>query len=101
MVQVRGKSVLHEPSEWLYGQVTHATNALERDRIQPWQVTDAPAQFVDSQLRGIVGSEITVTDIQGKWKMSQNKNADDYAGVKRGLSDPEDPHRNPELAKRP
>lgn len=100
MVQMRGKPVLHESSEWLYGQVSHATNMLERHRTQPWQVTDAPEEFVDAQMQGIVGLEIFVTDIQGKWKMSQNKDSHDFDGVKRGLSDPEDPHQNVKLAKK-
>jgi len=100
MVQMRGKPVLHESSEWLYGQVSHATNTLERDRTQPWQVTDAPEEFVDAQMQGIVGLEIFVTDIQGKWKMSQNKDSRDFEGVKRGLSDSEDPHQNVKLAKK-
>jgi len=100
IVQMRGKPVLHESPEWLYKQVSHATNTLESDRTQPWQVTDAPEPFVDAQLRGIVGLEVIVTDIQGKWKMSQNKDADDFEGVKRGLSDPSDPHRNSKLAEK-
>ena len=100
MVQMRGKPVLHESPEWLYKQVSHATNTLENDRIQPWQVTDAPEPFVDAQLRGIVGLEVIVTDIQGKWKMSQNKNANDLEGVKRGLSDSSDPHQNVKLAEK-
>ena len=100
MVQMRGKPVLHESHEWLYKQVSHATNMLENDRIQPWQVTDAPEPFVDAQLQGIVGLEVIVTAIQGKWKMSQNKSTDDFEGVKRGLSDPSDPHQNAKLAKK-
>ena len=100
IVQMRGKPVLHESPEWLHKQVSHATNTLENDRIQPWQVTDAPEPFVDAQLRGIVGLEVFVTDIQGKWKMSQNKSTDDFEGVKRGLSDPSDPHQNAKLAKK-
>ena len=100
IVQMRGKPVLHESPEWLHKQVSHATNTLENDRIQPWQVTDAPEPFVDAQLQGIVGLEVIVTDIQGKWKMSQNKNANDFEGVKRGLSDPSDPHQNAKLAKK-
>jgi len=100
IVQMRGKPVLHESPEWLYKQVSHATNTLENDRIQPWQVTDAPEPFVDAQLRGIVGLEVIVTDIQGKWKMSQNKNANDFEGVKRGLSDPSDPHQNVKLSEK-
>ena len=100
IVQMRGKPVLHESPEWLYKQVSHATNMLEKDRIQPWQVTDAPKPFVDAQLQGIIGLEVIVTDIQGKWKMSQNKNANDFEGVKRGLSDPSDPHQNVKLAEK-
>ena len=90
---MRGKPVLHQSPDWLYKQVSHATNTLENDRIQPWQVTDAPEPFVDAQLQGIVGLEVIVTDIQGKWKMSQNKSTGDFEGVKRGLSDPSDPHQ--------
>ena len=100
IVQMRGKPVLHQSPDWLYKQVSHATNTLENDRIQPWQVTDAPEPFVDAQLQGIVGLEVIVTDIQGKWKMSQNKGTDDFEGVKRGLSDPSDPHQNAKLAKK-
>ena len=100
IVQMRGKPVLHESPEWLHKQVSHATNTLENDRIQPWRVTDAPEPFVDAQLQGIVGLEVIVTDIQGKWKMSQNKNANDFEGVKRGLSDPSDPHQNVKLAEK-
>ena len=100
IVQMRGKPVLHDSPEWLYKQVSHATNTLENDRIQPWQVTDAPEPFVDAQLQGIVGLEVIVTDIQGKWKMSQNKSTDDFEGVKRGLGDPSDPHQNVKLAEK-
>ena len=100
IVQMRGKPVLHQSPEWLYKQVSHATNTLENDRIQPWQVTDAPEPFVDAQLQGIVGLEVIVTDIQGKWKMSQNKSTDDFEGVKRGLGDPSDPHQNVKLAEK-
>ena len=82
------------------GKVSHATNALERDQIQPWQVTDAPEQFVDYQLLGIVGLEVLVAYMQGKWKMGQNKNAHDVEGVKLGLTDAEDPHQNVTLARR-
>lgn len=100
MVQMRGRPVLRESSDWLHEQVNHATNMFERNRAEPWHVTDAPDQFVDSQLRGIIGLEIVVTDIQAKWKMSQNKNKEDYEGVKRGLCDARDPHQNVKMAKK-
>jgi transcriptional regulator len=48
-------------------------------------VSDAPASYVDALLRAIVGFELTITNIQGKWKMSQNRDAADRAGVRDGL----------------
>ena len=57
----------------------------EAGRAQPWRVTDAPADFIDGMLKGIVGLEIPITRLDGKWKMSQNRNAVDRAGVVQAL----------------
>ena len=61
------------------------TQTLEQRREQPWAVGDAPADFIAMQRRAIVGVEIEILDIRGKWKMSQNRNAADRAGVVAGL----------------
>jgi transcriptional regulator len=61
------------------------TNRFEAGRADPWKVTDAPPDFVDSHLKAIVGIEIPVTRIIGKWKVSQNRPAVDREGVARGL----------------
>jgi transcriptional regulator len=54
-------------------------------RPEPWAVSDAPAAFVEAQLKGIVGVEIKVARIAGKWKVSQNRPPADRAGVVAGL----------------
>lgn len=61
---------------------------------------DAPEPFIDAQLLGTVGLAVIITDIKGKWKMSQNKNANDFDGVKRGLANPSDPHKSAKLAEK-
>jgi transcriptional regulator len=70
---------------WLGRQIQELTDSLEQRRKQPWAVGDAPADFVAMQRRAIVGLEIEILDIRGKWKTSQNRNAADRAGVVAGL----------------
>jgi transcriptional regulator len=84
-VQIRGTATVHEDPEWLRAQVTALTDRHERVRSRPWQVTDAPPAFVESQLRGIVGIELRIERADGKAKLSQNKSAQDQAGVVDGL----------------
>ncbi len=86
MVQARGVAQVHEAPEWLLPQVTAVTETQESDRREPWQVADAPERFIEVQMRGIVGVSIEVTDITGKWKVSQNRSEADRAGVVSGLS---------------
>jgi transcriptional regulator len=61
------------------------TNAHEQDRPLPWHIADAPEEYIERLLGGIVGFEIEIGTITGKWKLSQNRNADDRAGVVHGL----------------
>lgn len=98
MVQIKGVPKVVESADWLRGLVGDLTDSMEAARKSPWRVDDAPPDFIDSQLRAIVGLEIDITAIQGKWKMSQNRPTDDAKGVVRGLSDPHDPHTNLALA---
>jgi transcriptional regulator len=65
--------------------VTLLTERHERERSSPWHVTDAPADFIRAQLRGIVGFRMLITKLQGKRKMSQNRSAQDREGVAAGL----------------
>jgi transcriptional regulator len=70
---------------WLRRQIEDMTSSRENLRAAPWQVDDAPPDFVVAQMRGIVGVEIAVTRIEGKWKMSQNRPEADRAGVIAGF----------------
>ena len=70
---------------WLREFVGRLTNKFESPRAQPWAVTDAPDDFIAAQLRAIVGIEIKLTRLVGKWKVSQNRNEVDREGVIAGL----------------
>ena len=84
-VHCRGVLRVHEDAEWLAGHVAALTTVHERDRSAPWAVEDAPGRYIETMLRGIVGIELEIAEIEGKWKFSQNRNSDDYNGVMEGL----------------
>lgn len=81
--------IIHE-REWLRALVTRLTNRFEAERAVPWHVTDAPPAFIDKQLGAIVGIEIALTKLIGKWKVSQNRPATDRDGVVKGLNERDD-----------
>jgi transcriptional regulator len=85
MVQVHGRPRVIEDAGWLRSQIEALTAKQERPRAAPWAVGDAPPAFVDAQIRAIVGFEMEITHIAGKWKASQNRPAADRAGVIAGL----------------
>ena len=90
-VHFTGPVTFHRDPEWLRGLVTRLTTKYEGQREQPWHVTDAPPAFIDGQLRGIVGVEMTVTRVEAKAKLSQNRGAADRAGAIEGLRGEDDP----------
>jgi transcriptional regulator len=71
--------------ERLLDVVTRLTVRQEAPRAEPWAVSDAPADFVDVMLKGIIGFALPITRLEGKSKMSQNRPAEDRAGVVSGL----------------
>ena len=81
MVQVRGTAVAHEQAPWIRAQIEQLTNTHEAASAHAWQVGDAPADFLAAQMRAIVGIEIEITDLRGKFKVSQNRPAQDKASV--------------------
>ena len=85
VVHAEGRLRFHRDPEWLHAQVSALTARHEAGREAPWAVTDAPADFVERQLRGIVGIEIAIDSIAGKWKVSQNRPPADRKGVIAGL----------------
>lgn len=70
----------------LLAVVTRLTERHESSRAEPWAVADAPADYVSGMLRGIIGFEIPIARLDGKWKMSQNRPPPDRAGVIAGLT---------------
>ncbi len=84
-VHAYGRLEIIEDPQPLYGIVAALTERHEAGRDDPWQVTDAPADYVQAQLKGIVGIVMTIERLIGKQKLSQNRNAADCAGVVNGL----------------
>src|SRR6218665_1125523 len=68
IVQARGAARIVEDAEWLLSQINAITTQHEGSRAEPWSVGDAPDDFIRAQLKGIVGVEIEITQIEGKWK---------------------------------
>jgi len=85
VVHVHGTLSAVEDRAWLRTLVTALTAAHEASRREPWQVDDAPPEYVEQLLGAIVGLELAVTRIEGKWKLSQNRPPADRAGVAAGL----------------
>ncbi len=85
VVQAHGRARRTDDAAWLRAQIEALTTTHEAGRSEPWAVSDAPDAFIAAQLKGIVGVEIPVTRLEGKWKLSQNRNAADRAGVTEGL----------------
>ena len=84
-VQITGRLRRVEDPAWLREAVTMLTDQHEAARAERWAVTDAPATYVDKQLRAIVGLELAIERVEGKAKLSQNRSEEDRAGVVRGL----------------
>ena len=73
VVHVHGQPSFIEDRDWLHAHVGRLTGEHEAKQADPWQVEDAPADFTEALLRAIVGVEIRIQRIEGKWKTSQNR----------------------------
>jgi len=93
-VQVHGELVVHDDEAWVEDVVRRLTDRHEQRRAEPWQVDDAPRDYLEGQLRGIVGIEVRIEAIEVSVKMSQNKTDADRAGVAHGF----DADGRPDLA---
>lgn len=85
VVHAHGTPRVVDDEGWLRENVARLTQAHEAGREVPWQVSDAPSAFIESMLKAIVGIEIPITTLLGKWKVSQNRPAADRLGVATGL----------------
>ena len=88
-VHVYGTLHLHDDPEFLRKHLGVLTARHESNRPTPWQVSDAPVDYIAQQMKAIVGVEIRIDRLEGKWKMSQNRSAADIDGVVRGLGESE------------
>jgi transcriptional regulator len=86
MVQARGRPRVIEDEGWLRRQIAALTQSQESTRPASWAVSDAPEDFIAAMVKQIVGVEIEIAEIRGKWKASQNRPAADRAGVVAGLA---------------
>jgi transcriptional regulator len=84
-IHAYGTVEFFDDKERLREVVTRLTERFETPRAAPWAVSDAPADFIDGMLRGIRGFAMPISRLEGKWKMSQNRPAEDRAGVIDGL----------------
>ncbi|HEY9773836.1 MAG TPA: FMN-binding negative transcriptional regulator [Planktothrix sp.] len=85
MIQARGIAKVMDDPEWIKRQITALTNQQEQDKSDPWKVSYAPESYIDTELRAIVGLEIKISQMEGKWKLSQNRNLQDRRGVAENL----------------
>lgn len=85
VVHAHGPMRIVEDTAWLRGLVERLTTRYEAGRAEPWKVDDAPADYIDQMLSAIVGIEIPITKLAGKWKLGQNRSAADREGMALGL----------------
>jgi transcriptional regulator len=85
-IHAYGKLAFFDDAERLLALVTRLTRRHEAGRAAPWKVSDAPADYLRGQLKGIIGFAMPIARLEGKWKMSQNRPAEDRAGVADGLA---------------
>ena len=92
-VHAYGTAEVFDDAERLLALVSRLSDKYEADRSAPWSVSDAPADYIESMLKAIVGFRLPITRLDGKRKLSQNRDAADQAGVRKGLlanSNPQD-----------
>jgi transcriptional regulator len=86
MVQARGRLTAVDDAPWLRALVGRLTDHHEATQARPWSVSDAPVDYVQQMLRAIVGIEVPLVSLAGKWKVSQNRSAADREGTAQGLA---------------
>jgi transcriptional regulator len=92
-VHAWGPLVLHDRPEWILTQLTELTERHEGTQDHPWAVSDAPSDFTERLVGALIGIEIRIERVQGKFKLSQNQALANQQGVITGLRmrDPNDP----------
>ena len=86
VVHAHGRAEAMDDVAWLRRHVGELTTQQEASEVKPWAVTDAPDSFIAGMARAIVGIRLPIVRLEGKWKMSQNREIEDRKGVVAGLS---------------
>lgn len=87
VVHASGSLTLREDALWLMAHLVSLTDEHESRSAIPWKVSDAPEEFVQTQLKGIIGFELPIRRLEGKWKVSQNRNERDRSAVAQSLDE--------------
>ena len=87
VIHVYGPLKIIEDPAWLLSHLNTLVTQHESSFPTPWKTSDAPSDYIASQIKGIVGLELPITRIEGKWKVSQNKSERTLHAVEQGLED--------------
>ena len=87
VVHAYGHLKVVEDRDWLIAHLQKLTSIHEAESPAPWKISDAPAGYIASQIKGIVGLEMAIERLEGKWKVSQNRSEQDRSGVAKGLGE--------------
>lgn len=85
-VHVKGTLTFTEDKTWNLAMLNRLTDRFEANQAQPWSISDAPTEYIDRMLSAIVGFEIAISSIEGKWKVSQNQTPENKQGIIQGLA---------------
>lgn len=85
VVHAYGELVVHDDEKWLRAFLGRLTKRMESPQVRPWKMGDAPQDYLATMVQGIVGIEIVVSRLVGKWKVSQNRSPVDREGAAAGL----------------
>ena len=91
VVHAYGHLRVIDDAVWLRSQLDILTRQNEADFPESWEVSDAPPEFVEKVLQNIIGIEMVITRLIGKWKVSQNQPASNQASVIKGLRESDQP----------
>ncbi len=94
VVHVRGKLKVIDDAAWLHRHLQLLTAQQEASFASPWRVQDAPASFIEKLAHAIVGIELEITSLTGKWKASQNQSVENQLGAVQGLQDSDTTERH-------
>lgn len=85
VVHAKGKMRIIDDQNWVSAHLQMFTDKMEAKFENPWRVSDAPVDFTAKLMMHLVGVEVTIDSLEGKWKVSQNRSADDQKGVSDAL----------------